>query len=198
MRCVDRFRAGAEGITGTEGKDQQEHQESFHETSARPVSVHAPSRQARVVAMPMRVYGPIRPRESPSRPEPLYVSGLLAGVTRVRRPNAARRDVLQLRDQPRPVGDGASRRGTDPATGRKLAPQLPVARHTTDVLGVLADKTKGNLDDEEQKLIDSVLFECRSKFVAASQASEAAPQRSAAYASELQTTNRRRRRCSDQ
>jgi hypothetical protein len=64
----------------------------------------------------------------------------------------------------------------DPATGRKLAPQLPVARHTIDVLGVLADKTKGNLDDEEQKLIDSVLFECRSKFVAASQASEAAPQ----------------------
>jgi hypothetical protein len=59
----------------------------------------------------------------------------------------------------------------DPATGAKRA-QLGVARHTIDVLGVLAEKTAGNLDEEEQKLLDSVLFECRSKFVEASRRDE--------------------------
>lgn len=45
------------------------------------------------------------------------------------------------------------------------AVDLPLARHTIDVLGVLADKTQGNLDDDEAKLLEQLLNECRAKFV---------------------------------
>ena len=41
---------------------------------------------------------------------------------------------------------------------------LAVARHSIDLLGMLADKTKGNLDDEEQKLLETLLFETRTRF----------------------------------
>ncbi|NCG19390.1 MAG: DUF1844 domain-containing protein [Rhodobacterales bacterium] len=42
---------------------------------------------------------------------------------------------------------------------------LVMARNTIDVLGVLKDKTVGNLDAEEQKMLDTLLFEARTKFV---------------------------------
>lgn len=42
---------------------------------------------------------------------------------------------------------------------------LNLARHTIDVLGVLHDKTRGNLDGEEERLLSSLLVELRTKFV---------------------------------
>lgn len=45
---------------------------------------------------------------------------------------------------------------------------LPVAKHTIDVLGVLYDKTRGNLDEEEHKLLEAVLYEARMKYLDAS------------------------------
>jgi hypothetical protein len=39
------------------------------------------------------------------------------------------------------------------------------ARTTIDLLGVLAEKTKGNLTDVEDKMLQSVLFECRMAFM---------------------------------
>ena len=47
---------------------------------------------------------------------------------------------------------------------------LPLARHTIDLLGLLRDKTEGNLTDEEQKLLDTLLYECRMRFVERSKA----------------------------
>jgi hypothetical protein len=44
---------------------------------------------------------------------------------------------------------------------------LPLARDTIDVLQVLKDKTKGNLDDDETKLLDALLFDLRTKYMAA-------------------------------
>ena len=44
-------------------------------------------------------------------------------------------------------------------------PDLLMARQTIDLLGILEDKTKGNLDEEEQKLLDTLLFELRTKFI---------------------------------
>lgn len=55
----------------------------------------------------------------------------------------------------------------DPGTGTK-AVDLALARHTIDALGMLATKTEGNLDDDEAKLLDSLLADLRMKFVAAS------------------------------
>ena len=43
---------------------------------------------------------------------------------------------------------------------------LGAAKHTIDVLGVLHEKTKGNVDDEEQKLLEAVLYETRMKYLA--------------------------------
>lgn len=42
---------------------------------------------------------------------------------------------------------------------------LALARHSIDAIGMLEEKTKGNLDDEEQQLMGSVLDELRTKFV---------------------------------
>ncbi len=42
---------------------------------------------------------------------------------------------------------------------------LDLARHSIDVLGLLRDKTKGNLDDEESRLLETVLYETRMKFM---------------------------------
>ena len=42
---------------------------------------------------------------------------------------------------------------------------LGLARQTIDLLAVLHDKTKGNLDDEERQLLETVLTETRTKYV---------------------------------
>lgn len=48
-------------------------------------------------------------------------------------------------------------------------PDLPMARHTIDMLAVLQEKTKGNLSLEEQRLIENSLTELRFRFVQASE-----------------------------
>jgi len=44
-----------------------------------------------------------------------------------------------------------------------------MARHTIDTLEMLADKTRGNLDADEERLLQSVLYEVRMTFVRAEQ-----------------------------
>ena len=51
----------------------------------------------------------------------------------------------------------------------KPEPDLLMARHTIDLLGVLADKTKGNLTFEEQRLLENSLTELRFRFVQVSE-----------------------------
>lgn len=50
----------------------------------------------------------------------------------------------------------------DPHTGQ-TARDLKLARHTVDLLGLLQEKTKGNLDDDEGRLLDALLAELRPK-----------------------------------
>jgi hypothetical protein len=45
---------------------------------------------------------------------------------------------------------------------------LNMARHTIDVLVMLEEKTRGNLSDDEEKLLKHVLYDLRMKFIAAS------------------------------
>jgi hypothetical protein len=51
-------------------------------------------------------------------------------------------------------------------------PQVDIlgARQSIDMLGVLAEKTKGNLTAEETRLLDSALFELRLAFLEITQA----------------------------
>jgi hypothetical protein len=47
----------------------------------------------------------------------------------------------------------------------KAAPNFDLARHTIDMLGVLLEKTKGNLTLEEHRLLENSLTELRFRFV---------------------------------
>ena len=44
-------------------------------------------------------------------------------------------------------------------------PNLPAARHAIDLLAMIAEKTRGNLALEEQRLIENALTELRFRFV---------------------------------
>jgi hypothetical protein len=59
----------------------------------------------------------------------------------------------------------------------KPEPNLPVARHTIDMMGVLQEKTKGNLTLEEQRLLENSLTELRFRFVQVSEDTSKASQK---------------------
>jgi hypothetical protein len=44
-------------------------------------------------------------------------------------------------------------------------PNLPLARHSIDLLGMLQDKTKGNLTAEEHRLLENGITELRFRYV---------------------------------
>jgi hypothetical protein len=52
----------------------------------------------------------------------------------------------------------------DPATGEK-ARSLPAAKQTIDILAMLKEKTEGNLDGDEQNLLDGILYELRMRYM---------------------------------
>lgn len=52
----------------------------------------------------------------------------------------------------------------NPANGQTEA-VLPLARHFIDLLGVLEEKTKGNLDEREAQLLESALHELRMAYL---------------------------------
>jgi hypothetical protein len=54
----------------------------------------------------------------------------------------------------------------DPQTGEKEK-DLPMAKHSIDIIAMLKEKTKGNLDNEEQKFIDTILSDLRLRYVKA-------------------------------
>jgi hypothetical protein len=51
----------------------------------------------------------------------------------------------------------------------KAKPDLLLARHTIDLLGILLEKTRGNLTLEEQRLLENSLTELRFRFVQVSE-----------------------------
>ncbi len=54
----------------------------------------------------------------------------------------------------------------DPAS-KQPAKNLPIAKQTIDLIGMLQEKTKGNLTSEEQKLMENILFDLRMRYVKA-------------------------------
>ena len=57
----------------------------------------------------------------------------------------------------------------DPNTKKRYV-DLDVAKHHIDMLTVIEEKTKGNLTEEEKKLLDSALYETRMHYVQIAQA----------------------------
>ncbi len=52
-----------------------------------------------------------------------------------------------------------------PPPGVDLAVDHAAARQTIDIIGMLGEKTKGNLDKDEQQLVDDILNSLRFQFV---------------------------------
>ncbi len=58
----------------------------------------------------------------------------------------------------------------DPTTKQKMPPDLGAAGHMLDLLAVLAEKTKGNLNPDEDQFLTRVLFELRQRYIEAGKA----------------------------
>ena len=56
----------------------------------------------------------------------------------------------------------------DPNTGEKKK-DLALAKHTIDTIAMLQEKTKGNLAEEEQKFLDTILTDLRWRYVKATE-----------------------------
>ena len=56
------------------------------------------------------------------------------------------------------LGD-LTQRGSEPNVN------LDMAKHQIDIMGVLEEKTRGNLSDEEKQLLDTALYEARMRYV---------------------------------
>ena len=52
----------------------------------------------------------------------------------------------------------------DPVSGEKDR-NLPLAKQTIDILGMLEEKTRGNLDRDEEMMLKSILYELRMMYV---------------------------------
>ena len=57
----------------------------------------------------------------------------------------------------------------DPNTGERHEPDLVSAHQMIDLISLLQDKTKGNLTEDEAKLVDDLLYELRMRYVQAQQ-----------------------------
>ena len=57
----------------------------------------------------------------------------------------------------------------EPGTGERLEPNLTAAAQMIDIIAMLQQKTRGNLADEEARLIEDLLYELRLRFVQAQQ-----------------------------
>jgi hypothetical protein len=52
----------------------------------------------------------------------------------------------------------------DPSTGEKVK-NLPLAKQTIDILGMLEEKTKGNLVEDEEKMLKNILYDLRMIYI---------------------------------
>lgn len=70
------------------------------------------------------------------------------------------------------------------SVGEDTKPDLAMARHSIDLLGMLQEKTRGNLTLEEQRLVENGLTELRFRFVQVADEMKAQGHVSAAEVSE--------------
>ncbi len=59
--------------------------------------------------------------------------------------------------------------------GERVPANMEIAKHFVDMLQVLEDKTKGNLTDDEKKLLDQVIYEIRMRYIQSSSGGAAPP-----------------------
>ena len=52
----------------------------------------------------------------------------------------------------------------DPSTGKKVK-NPPLAKQTIDILGMLEEKTQGNLTEDEEKMLKNILYDLRMIYI---------------------------------
>lgn len=52
-----------------------------------------------------------------------------------------------------------------PPEGTEVQTDLPAAKQIIDILGIIEEKTRGNLDDSEARLLKSLLYDLRVHYV---------------------------------
>jgi len=52
----------------------------------------------------------------------------------------------------------------DPSTGEKVR-NLPIAKQTIDILGMLEEKTQGNLTEDEENMLKNILYDLRMIYI---------------------------------
>ncbi len=57
----------------------------------------------------------------------------------------------------------------DPNTGEQSEPNLAAAAQMIELIAMLQERTKGNLIEPEERLVDDLLYELRLRFVQAQQ-----------------------------
>lgn len=55
----------------------------------------------------------------------------------------------------------------DPNTGRKAEPNLMAAAQIIEIIAMLQERTKGNLLEPEERLVEDLLYELRMRYVQA-------------------------------
>ncbi len=68
------------------------------------------------------------------------------------------------------IGTAYVHLGDAPNPDGRPEKNLALARQDIDLLGLLQDKTKGNLTGEEERLLDQALYDLRMRFVEVSRA----------------------------
>lgn len=86
-------------------------------------------------------------------------------------PDASFSELLNMIAMQAVVGMG----GMAGPGGEQIPPNLDLAKHYVDMLQVLETKTKGNLSDDESKLLDQLLYELRMRYVQAAGGGAAPP-----------------------
>ncbi len=54
----------------------------------------------------------------------------------------------------------------DPTTGKRMV-DLDIAKHAIDTLALIQNKTKGNLEKDEEELLKNILYDIKLRFVKA-------------------------------
>jgi hypothetical protein len=68
--------------------------------------------------------------------------------------------LVNLGEAPHPEGEATEK-------------DIPLARQTIDLLGLLEEKTKGNLTGDEERILSQVLYDLRMRFVELSKGKKA-------------------------
>ncbi|MGH7987914.1 MAG: DUF1844 domain-containing protein [Candidatus Binataceae bacterium] len=112
---------------------------------------------------------PAEPSPTPPEASALHPGAPSSATTRAAAEQAVRENAAELNFATFVVGlstEALVHLGEipDPQSGAPM-PSLPAAQQVIDIIGMLKEKTRGNLDQDEQALIDAILYDLRMKFV---------------------------------